>query len=542
MLHLGNGASASAIVGGRPVDTSMGLTPMEGLVMGTRSGDIDPGVIMYLWRTAKMSLEDIESMLNRRSGVLGLGGEIDFRVLHKLIESGDTAAQLAYDVYIHRLRKYIGAYLALLGNADVITFTAGVGENDAAVRRDALSGMAALGIELDEHLNESPGQGRPPHLGRPVADDRAGHPDQRGAGHRPRLRAGDLVPVESAFLAPSVRRLRCFARFSGASAQCPRWLHFRLDPPGDNSPHTIQAVGAVGHCRSMGNWGEPFIGSEALAAGTVNWHQLRTRYCALFPNVYAQRLARPSLQQRIVAAWLWSHRQATIAGLAAAALHGSKWIDADTPVELVHANARPPKGIITRRDALLDDEVVILDGRAVTTPERTAVDIGRRGSILSAVARLDALANATGFKIDDVARVASRHRGARGLRHLETVLELVDGGAQSPKESQVRLWLIEAGFPRPQTQIPVFGPDGVPFAFLDLGWEEWMLGVEYDGEHHFGSRFQIASDIHRLEKVEQLWRVVRVTAEDRRSGVIRRVHRAVEAQGFECPCNLPSGR
>ncbi|MGH3675498.1 MAG: acetate kinase [Mycobacterium sp.] len=156
VLHLGNGASASAIVGGKPVDTSMGLTPIEGLVMGTRSGDIDPGVITYLWRTAEMSVEDIESMLNRRSGVLGLGGEVDFRVLHKRIESGDEAAQLAYDVYIHRLRKYIGAYLAVLGNTDVITFTAGVGENDAAVRRDALSGMTALGIELDERLNESP--------------------------------------------------------------------------------------------------------------------------------------------------------------------------------------------------------------------------------------------------------------------------------------------------------------------------------------------------------------------------------------------------
>jgi acetate kinase len=156
VLHLGNGASASAIVGGRPVDTSMGLTPMEGLVMGTRSGDIDPGAIMYLWRTAKMSVEDIESMLNRRAGVRGLCGDIDFRVLHQRIESGDEAAQLAYDVYIHRLRKYIGAYLALLGTADVVTFTAGVGENDAAVRRDALSGMTAFGIELDEHLNASP--------------------------------------------------------------------------------------------------------------------------------------------------------------------------------------------------------------------------------------------------------------------------------------------------------------------------------------------------------------------------------------------------
>ncbi|MDT7796353.1 MAG: acetate kinase [Mycobacterium sp.] len=158
VLHLGNGASASAIVGGRAVDTSMGLTPLEGLVMGTRSGDIDPGVITYLWRTAGMSVDEIETMLNRHAGMLGLGGEIDFRVVHQRIESGDEAAQLAYDVYIHRLRKYIGAYLAVLGTTDVITFTAGVGENDAAVRSDALSGMASLGIEVDEHLNANPGK------------------------------------------------------------------------------------------------------------------------------------------------------------------------------------------------------------------------------------------------------------------------------------------------------------------------------------------------------------------------------------------------
>jgi len=159
VLHLGNGASASAIAGGRPVDTSMGLTPMEGLVMGTRSGDIDPGVLVYLWRTADMGVEEIETMLNRHAGMYGLSGEIDFRVVHKRIESGDEAAQLAYDVYIHRLRKYIGAYLAVLGHTDVITFTAGVGENDARVRRDALTGLAPLGIELDEHLNDSPARG-----------------------------------------------------------------------------------------------------------------------------------------------------------------------------------------------------------------------------------------------------------------------------------------------------------------------------------------------------------------------------------------------
>jgi acetate kinase len=157
VLHLGNGASASAIAGGKPVDTSMGFTPMEGLVMGTRSGDVDPGIITFLSRTAGMSVADIETMLNKRSGVRGLGGEIDFRVLHQRIESAPendrAAAQLAYDVYIHRLRKYIGAYMAVLGNTDVITFTAGVGENDAAVRRDALSGLAGLGVELDEQLN-----------------------------------------------------------------------------------------------------------------------------------------------------------------------------------------------------------------------------------------------------------------------------------------------------------------------------------------------------------------------------------------------------
>ena len=159
VLHLGNGASASAIVGGRPVDTSMGLTPMEGLVMGTRSGDIDPGLVMYLWRTAQMSVDEIDAMLNRRSGVLGLGGETDFRQLRKEIELGYPSAELAYGVYLHRLRKYIGAYLAVLGNTDVVTFTAGVGENDAAMRRDALTGLAPLGIVLDEHLNASPARG-----------------------------------------------------------------------------------------------------------------------------------------------------------------------------------------------------------------------------------------------------------------------------------------------------------------------------------------------------------------------------------------------
>jgi acetate kinase len=158
VLHLGNGASASAIAAGRPVDTSMGLTPLEGLVMGTRSGDIDPGIIGYLCRAAKMSVDDIESMLNQHSGLLGLAGELDFRRLQQMIESGDGAAKLAYDVFVHRLRKYVGAYLAVLGRTDVVSFTAGIGEHVAAVRRDALSGLAGLGIEIDEQRNARPGK------------------------------------------------------------------------------------------------------------------------------------------------------------------------------------------------------------------------------------------------------------------------------------------------------------------------------------------------------------------------------------------------
>ncbi|MGD1205594.1 acetate kinase [Mycobacterium seoulense] len=159
VLHLGNGCSASAIAGTRPLDTSMGLTPLEGLVMGTRSGDIDPSIVSYLCHTANMSVDEVESMLNQRSGMLGLSGERDFRRLRTMIESGDGAAQLAYSVFTHRLRKYIGAYLAVLGHTDVITFTGGIGENDAAVRRDALAGLEELGVVLDERRNLGGGKG-----------------------------------------------------------------------------------------------------------------------------------------------------------------------------------------------------------------------------------------------------------------------------------------------------------------------------------------------------------------------------------------------
>ncbi len=153
VLHLGNGASASAVAGGRCVDTSMGLTPLEGLVMGTRSGDIDPAVTFHLERVAGMSTDEIDELLNKKSGLVGLCGDNDMREIHRRIEEGDERAQLAFDIYIHRLKKYIGAYYAVLGRVDAIAFTAGVGENAAPVREAAVAGLEELGLALDAELN-----------------------------------------------------------------------------------------------------------------------------------------------------------------------------------------------------------------------------------------------------------------------------------------------------------------------------------------------------------------------------------------------------
>lgn len=153
VLHLGNGASASAILDGRAVETSMGMTPLEGLVMGTRSGDIDPAVVFHLSRVAGMGIDAIDELLNRRSGMRGLTGFNDLRDVHKAIAQGDPQAALALDVYCHRIRKYVGAYMAVLGGVDAITFTAGVGENDAVTRATALGGLEGMGIVLDAERN-----------------------------------------------------------------------------------------------------------------------------------------------------------------------------------------------------------------------------------------------------------------------------------------------------------------------------------------------------------------------------------------------------
>jgi hypothetical protein len=238
----------------------------------------------------------------------------------------------------------------------------------------------------------------------------------------------------------------------------------------------------------MGEERRPFIGSEAVASGRLSRYELRRYYRPIMPNIYLDKHIEPSLRQRVVAAHLWAQGEAVVSGLSASALHGAKWIDDDKPVELIWANARPPDGVITRKELLLENEIQRLHGLVVTTPERTAFDLGRRGRLDDAVARLDALARATHLKIEDVGKATARHPHTRGLRQLEQALDLVDAGAESPKETWLRLMLIRDGYPRPKTQIPVLSPDGRRRYYLDMGWEDIMLAVEYEGDHHRTTR------------------------------------------------------
>ncbi|MEJ2454496.1 MAG: acetate kinase [Candidatus Thiodiazotropha sp.] len=168
-LHLGNGASAAASHGGRCVETSMGMTPLEGLVMGTRAGDLDPSILITLQRQAGLSAEALDAMLNHDSGLLGLCGDYDMRAIRRRARNGDADARLAIDIFVHRIRKYVGAYAAVLGGLDALIFTGGIGEHDTELRAEVCNGLAFLGLHIDVRRNAgklpliSAGE-RPPHL------------------------------------------------------------------------------------------------------------------------------------------------------------------------------------------------------------------------------------------------------------------------------------------------------------------------------------------------------------------------------------------
>lgn len=268
---------------------------------------------------------------------------------------------------------------------------------------------------------------------------------------------------------------------------------------------------------------EPFIGSEAVASGALTRHALRRGFVALHQDVYIGRHTSISPVVRAKASWLRSHRRGILAGFSASALHGSRWIDPGRPATIIDTNRRPTRGIRAWADAIEDDEIGRIAGVRVTTPARTALDLACRYPEDVAVVAVDALARATGLKMSEVAPLLDRYRGRRGIRNARAVLDLVDPGAESPQETRVRLLLIRAGFPRPQTQIPVFNEYGALVAELDMGWEDIKLAVEYEGDHHRTPRV-FANDIRRCDDVSELgWINIRVTSRDTDADIIRRV-------------------
>ncbi|MDG4665651.1 DUF559 domain-containing protein [Mycobacterium sp. 236(2023)] len=281
----------------------------------------------------------------------------------------------------------------------------------------------------------------------------------------------------------------------------------------------------------------PFLGTEALASGRMTRHDLRTRFELVHRNVYIPRGHVLTTVEKAEAAWLWSRREATLAGLSAAAVLGSRWIDNRLPAELNRRSRDTTAGVIIHSGILAADEITVVRGLPVTTPARTAFDLGRRPGLSSAVARLDALFRASAVDQQEVLQLAARHGRARGLGQLRQALALTDAGAESPQETRLRLELVAAALPTPSTQIDVFDTKGFFVARVDMGWRRWRVGVEYDGTQHWGNSRQRSRDIDRIAELEALkWKVIRVSAEmlrDRVSTVISRTRMALSAAG--CP-------
>ena len=273
--------------------------------------------------------------------------------------------------------------------------------------------------------------------------------------------------------------------------------------------------------------GEPFVGRDVIACGRLTKSQLETRYIRPFPGVYIDRDAELTAAVRAKAAWLWTGRRGIVAGFSAAALHGSNWVDDRRAAELIHNNHHCAAGIQVHRDVVEADEVEIVAGVATTSPTRTALDLGCWYPKMTAVAGIDALAGATEIKAVDVELLARRYPGRRGIARARQATDLFDAGSQSPKESWLRVVLVEAGLPRPQTQIQVLDEFANTVAYLDMGWEDVKVAVEYDGEQHRNDRWQYTWDIRRREQLERRgWLLVRVVAGDRPADIVRRVRSA----------------
>lgn len=275
----------------------------------------------------------------------------------------------------------------------------------------------------------------------------------------------------------------------------------------------------------------PFIGSDAIAAGHLTRARLRSQYRPLYRGIYVPRRYSVSLRERIVGVTL-AAPDAVIAGVAASSIHGAKWIDDDVPIEVVKA-IRRQRGLIVRDETLDEGEVTTVAGIRVTTPARTAFDLARYLPRDKAVERLDALMNARPFAPEDVVLLGKRHTGARGLRRLRVALPLVDGGAESPRETWLRLLFIDAGLPRPTTQFVVYDEFGRYVRRIDMCWEEFKVGAEYDGEQHLNSRRQYVLDVQVNRTLQRLrWHVVHVIKEDRAADIVEQARTALLSRGW----------
>jgi hypothetical protein len=279
---------------------------------------------------------------------------------------------------------------------------------------------------------------------------------------------------------------------------------------------------------------DPFIGTEAISEGLLTRGQLRWRHTLVQPRVYLANDTEPTLHANTLAAWLCTGRKGVIAGRAAAALHGAKWVDASTPIEIIAEHTRRRSGVIVHEERIAADEIMHIGELPVTTSVRTALDIARHLPRDIAVQHLDALAAATGVTFDEVIALAQRYRGARGVRRARVALALMDGGAQSPGETRLRLQLIDDGLPAPRTQIRVC--DGFHEAFIDMGYDEPKVGLDYEGSHHSENRGQYVYDIGRADLIDgQGWVDVRVVKEHSRRYNLHRVRCAFAKRGWTPP-------
>lgn len=271
---------------------------------------------------------------------------------------------------------------------------------------------------------------------------------------------------------------------------------------------------------------EPFLGSAALAAGALNRHELRTRHVALHRDVYISRERELTAAVRAKAAWLRTRGHGVLAGFSASALHGARWIDRGRPATVIDTNRRRTRGLQVWADGIEPEEICRVDGIRVTTPVRTAVDLARRYPVGVAVAAIDALARATRTSVNDIMAATDRP-GRHGMPRAREAIQLVDPGAESPRETWLRLVIVRAGFPRPETQVPVYNEFGVLIGVVDLGWRDLRIAVQYEGAYHRMSRAVFDKDVRRMdEMIERGWTVLRITAADAEATVVRRLSAA----------------